>query len=425
MTKLSDYRYAMDHCNKCHSCKQSPALESQSFSSICPSYDFGVFHSYSAAGKLAAAYGVMEGRFGYDDRLRRNIYACSMCGACQTACTWNHDHVDPLESLYALRERMAEDGQSPQQHRDMLESLRTNGNPYGLPRQSRMAWAEGLSIRSAGVTRAEVLLHVGASFAYLAPDEIRAVARLLQASAVDFAVLLEDEPEFGSLAFDLGFPTVAREMGEQALSRIAATKAAKLVVCGGDTLSAIRAVHPRLGVNGPTMECLHITEFLETLVKGGALRFQPRRQARVAYHDACKLGRLSEPWVPWKGEIKRVLNSVDIFDPPHPIRSGAGGVFDAPRAMLRAAGIEPIEFERRREFSYCCGGSAGAKETYPGFGETAARSRRAEARAVGADSITTACALCTAHLVNAPGGEKVPVEGLFSLLAGALAPGRE
>ena len=51
----------------------------------------------------------------------------------------------------------------------------------------------------------------------------------------------------------------------------------------------------------------------------------------VTYHDPCHLGRLGEPYVPWKGGEKKILNQVHIWEPRRPRYNGSKGVYDAPR----------------------------------------------------------------------------------------------
>ncbi|MFO1468037.1 MAG: heterodisulfide reductase-related iron-sulfur binding cluster [Steroidobacteraceae bacterium] len=114
-----------------------------------------------------------------------------------------------------------------------------------------------------------------------------------------------------------------------------------------------------------------------------------------------------------------MLNSIDITEPPKKLPTGNGGIYEAPRTLLALAGFEMVEFERRRELSYCCGAAGGAKEAFPGFADKAAQSRRNEAGSVGATAIATACGSCLSHLNAA--GASIPALGLYSLLAQSLS----
>jgi Fe-S oxidoreductase len=100
------------------------------------------------------------------------------------------------------------------------------------------------------------------------------------------------------------------------------------------------------GLQIPTgIEVLHATQYIERLLKEGRLRFgeEPARPAsgRVTYHDPCALGRAG----------------LDLYE--------------ALRAILRAAGAVLVEMEFNRQHARCCG-SARLRETYPNIAAPAA-----------------------------------------------------
>ncbi|MFO1468036.1 MAG: hypothetical protein U1F35_16610 [Steroidobacteraceae bacterium] len=108
-----------------------------------------------------------------------------------------------------MRARLAEDGQSPPEHTHMLDSLRLHGNPFESHAAS--AWS-GRGTWASELQHAEprCCCTCWSNLAYRTPDEARAVVRLLQAAGVDFAIMLDDEPEFGGLPFDLATQPAGR-----------------------------------------------------------------------------------------------------------------------------------------------------------------------------------------------------------------------
>jgi Fe-S oxidoreductase len=83
----------------------------------------------------------------------------------------------------------------------------------------------------------------------------------------------------------------------------------------------------------------------------------------VTYHDPCYLGRY-------------------------------GGVYEAPRNVLRALGMELVEMPRNRSAAYCCGAGGGRiwMEDAARDGERPAESRVREAAALGGvDTLVCAC----------------------------------
>ena len=119
--------------------------------------------------------------------------------------------------------------------------------------------------------------------------------------------------------------------------------------------------------------------------------------SRVAYHDPCYLGRYN-------------------------------GIFDAPRRVLGAAGVDVVEMPRSRKDAYCCGAGGGRiwMEDRPGIKERPAESRIREAAAL--PGVTTLVAACPKDLVmfqdaaKTTGNEgKIAVKDLAEIVWAAAA----
>jgi Fe-S oxidoreductase len=89
---------------------------------------------------------------------------------------------------------------------------------------------------------------------------------------------------------------------------------------------------------------------------------------KVTYHDPCYLGRYN-------------------------------GIFNAPRRVLAALGLELVEMGRNRTYSYCCGAGGGRiwMEDPPVFLERPAVSRVKEA--AGLNNVHTLVVACPKDLV--------------------------
>jgi Fe-S oxidoreductase len=421
---LEDRRDNLVRCDRCSHCKWTPGMPSGSFASACPSIEYGQFHSYSGSGKTITAFAVLDHKLdGYSDETLRGIYACSACGACETACQWSHaDMVGPLDNLYALRERVVADGAALPAHRASIEALARHGNRYGRPASERSAWAEGLGLKDILQQPARVLLHVGSDNACERSQwpELRHIVTLLQRAGVDFGLLFDAEPDSGGHAFDLGFTAHARRSAQATAALIAQSKAECVVTCSAESHWAFLNVYPRLGVKLPAVRVEHIVQTIDELVSAGKLTLPPAPAGQsVSYHDSCKLGRLSEPHPEWKGRWTQAMNQICITEPKRPIAFGNSGVYDAPRRLIDRVSGQRVEFQRHHQFAYCCGALGGGKEAYPDFARHAARQRLAEASACGAAVVVSACGACTGHLREVARAEGLPVQvqGLFELLA--------
>ena len=82
------------------------------------------------------------------------------------------------------------------------------------------------------------------------------------------------------------------------------------------------------------------------------------------------------------------------------------GCYDAPRELLASIpGLELVEMERKREFSWCCGGGGNIPFLYPSFARWTARGRLEEAESTRADMLVSACPGCKNTLLGASKGE--------------------
>jgi Fe-S oxidoreductase len=139
----------------------------------------------------------------------------------------------------------------------------------------------------------------------------------------------------------------------------------------------------------------HSTQYIAELIEQGAITFPKPLDLQVTWHDPCHLGRRGEPYKHWEG--RRV--QFGLCDPPREMNRGVDGVYEAPRAILKALpGVRLIEMERIKEYSWCCGSGGGSKSAYPDFALATAKERIEEAEMTGAGTLVTACPWCEANL---------------------------
>jgi Fe-S oxidoreductase len=156
-----------------------------------------------------------------------------------------------------------------------------------------------------------------------------------------------------------------------------------------ECFGTLRGFYPR--VAQLSFEVKHISEVVDEALGAGRLRFSKELAATLSWHDPCMLGRLSEPYVPWKGEILGFGRHV----PPKTWRRGQQGVYDAPRRSLAAiAGVKVVEMVRNEENALCCGGGGGVREAFPEQARVTATERIREVVATGAEILVSACPFC-------------------------------
>jgi Fe-S oxidoreductase len=147
-------------------------------------------------------------------------------------------------------------------------------------------------------------------------------------------------------------------------------------------------------------EVVHAVECLDELIREGRLEPTKKMPLRVTYHDPCHLGRLSETKIPSGGKEERVMGCLPVKDIPKAV--GMNGIFDPPRNVIQSIpGVELLEMERVREYSWCCGSGGGVKSAFPEFALWSAKERLEEAKATGAEALVTCCPWCEKNLKDA------------------------
>jgi Fe-S oxidoreductase len=419
---IEDLRPINSKCVRCSLCKFPPLLtvESAQFSSVCPSYHEYKIHSHCGGGRVVMALSLGEGRAEISDEARHAFFQCTLCGACDIACKYSSD-IEILEMLYALRAESFRRVEALPGHQRILERLDEVGHP--LPECGEKGdWLREMG-RESGCEGRDTLLWVGDAYA-LRPESRESVGnlvKLLEAGGVGFGALGDDEPSTARPALDIGDLQRFDRHAKAAAEAVRRSGARTVICIDPHDLNAFRAHIPKVADLGG-IRFVHAVELLDDLVGAGRLRAQKPLRERVAYHDPCTLGRLSEPHRPWSGKLVKLKGQLVIYDPPRPVNRGTDGCYEPPRRLLRAIpGLELVEFHRRREGAFCCGGGEAVEAG--GYGELVARTaahRIEEAEAVGAEVVATACPRCASNLGAATGERTIPVRNVIDLLAESL-----
>ncbi|MGE5603268.1 MAG: (Fe-S)-binding protein [Nitrososphaerales archaeon] len=425
LERLEALREDMKKCVRCSLCKlvPLPTIRQTRFTSCCPPVDEYHFHAYSGGGMQVMALSLLDGRIQADHDLAQIVSACTTCGACDVACKFIMP-AERHEVIIALKEHLAESGLAP------ALTLSPAASPPPLRLNAALGdlepllphWAEGLMLKILPATKCDVLLMAGAG-ANRDPEHAataRRLAKLLEAARVDFGIL-RDEPEIGIDAYWTGHTEVLAEQAPQVVDRLDASGAKTIVTLCGEDLGMLRAKYPRFSYT-PQAKVLHASEFLLSLIQQDKLRLKEPVNRNVTYHDPCYLGRQSEPPAAWRGQELRTHGVMRCSTPPKPINYGSNGVFDAPRRLLAAIpGLQFVEMHRVREYAYCCGGGGGVPDSHPTVARAAAQQRVAEASAVGADTLVTACQHCRRNLTRWQDGPGTMVVDLVDMVYAAAA----
>lgn len=318
------------------------------------------------------------------------LWSCTTCGACVEHCPLAVEHINKIVDL--RRDLTLNEGRVPHELNAAMNGVERNNNPYGLPSAERVKWAEGSDVPTFGAgATAEWCLWVSCLGAYddRGRRQVAAFVKLLQAAGVSFATLGEEEGCCAEAFRRLGHEYLYKaklEENAQAFQKYGIRKI--LTTCP----HCFNTFKNEYGALGYEVEVRHHSEFLRDLIREGKLKINAQTAGRIAFHDSCYLGRYN-------------------------------GVYEAPRALVRAAGGTLVEFNKNRRSAFCCGAGGGRMWLEEKLGTRINHERAKQALATGADTVAVACAYCLTMLDDAVKdlGANVAVKDVAELLAAHLA----
>ena len=376
-------------CGQCGICKAFFPL----FLPSCPSGQRFGFNSYFATGRLMIGKGLRQGILNLeDDDLVERIYTCTACRACDEICdNLPKDHI--VDTVKGMRQMAVSEGCITPAHLIMFESLKKNDNVLDKPKEERGAWAQGLDLKNIAMEKVDVAYRVGCLLSF--DPEVWGVAReamgLIQQAGVDVGIEGKDEVCCGGRAYELGHLAEFTKYAEHNIDAYNKAGVSKVVVSCSDGLSHLKLLYPSVNIK-MNFEVLHVVEYVDQLIKEGKIKFTNKVPMKVTYHDPCHLGRY-----------------MGIYDPPRDI-------------LHNIPGLDLIEMERSREYSWCCGAGAGVKQAYPDLSLWTAIERIKEAKDTGAAALVTSCPWCEKNFRDAinESGDKIEVYDIIEIVRQAI-----
>ncbi len=328
----------------------------------CPVYRIKGLEAYTSRGKMMIARGLMEGVLEASTEVRKVLDECLLCGYCQARCALHN-----LDIFTSLRQQMAEEEFYAQEHHAKVSTILEEGRLFDRP----------VTLETEGTTP----LYLGCLY-QSKPIETKTVISVLQRCGIE--PLVVEETCCGYLANATGFTSEFERIQERFREAYDPQANAEiLTLCPTCTVT----LREKYGLN-VKHAIVAVAERIEQL--------DPRQaELRATYHDPCHLGRML-------------------------------GVFDEPRDIMRALGIELVEMEHNRVFSTCCGGGGGLADVNPSLALEIAKNRVKDALEVGVETIITICPTCEPTLLRGASrlanetGIFVDVLGLWDLLDEAL-----
>jgi len=317
-------------------------------------------------------------------------WACTTCGACMEVCPTENEQM--LDIIDIRRNQVMIEGEFPSQLQSAFRGMERAQNPWGINHEQRLAWADGLNVKTTDENPTpDVLYWVGCAASYdpQAQKTARAFVELLNHAEVNFAVLGKKECCTGDSARRAGNEYLYRQLADKNVSTLNTVQPKLIVASCPHCMNSIGHEYKQIGGDYKVM---HHTEYLESLVANKKLTPTPG-EAAITYHDPCYLGRHN-------------------------------GVYDAPRNLLNILG-NGTELPRNRENAFCCGagGAQFWKEEEPGD-ERISDNRFREvqqtlASATGEKVLAVGCPFCKSMLGSTPSkaaSEDIAIKDVAELL---------
>ncbi|HID84615.1 MAG TPA: (Fe-S)-binding protein, partial [Anaerolineales bacterium] len=262
-------------------------------------------------------------------------------------------------------------------------------NPWNVPPNERMKWAEGLEVPTIEDNpEPEVLWWVGCAAATDARVQkvARAFAKILNAAGVNYAVLGEQETCCGDSARRAGNEYLFFELASANVEMLNEINPKRIVTICPHGLHTLKNEYPQFGGH---YDVVHHSQFIEELLKDGKIQLDAEGLGKITFHDPCYLGRHN-------------------------------GQYEAPRFVLQQAGGELVEMAHSKDLSLCCG--AGGAQMWKEEEGTKRINliRYAEAQAVGAETVAVGCPFCMIMLNDASkeaGEGAPPVQDIAEIVA--------
>ncbi|MBW1730801.1 MAG: (Fe-S)-binding protein [Deltaproteobacteria bacterium] len=353
---------AVHKCIRCGQCAYGK--EEVNYEIICPVHMNRQFFTNTAGGIMQIARVIHEGKLKPSESLRDLLYLCTGCEACEVNCGVISGQVEVI----TLIKRWLNKSAIPYRegHELLLNNLTKTKAPYGDRIADRLEWLAG-DVKKNLSSKPHVFYFVGCVSSFRETEMAVSFVNILKKLDIPFS-LSNEEWCCGAPLYYLGLIDKCKEWARHNVDLIEKSGASVAVfTCPTCSMIFKKYYSSWIGEELP-FDLMHMSEFVEQLMKEGQLKFKHKIEKKVIYHDPCHLGRGQK-----------------IYDPPRNILS-------------EIPGIQMEEFRFNRENSLCCGGGGLLPAGFPQIADSLAERRAKESMEKSPSMIVSCCPGCKESL---------------------------
>lgn len=292
-----------------------------------------------------------------------SIWECTTCGACLDQCPVFIEH--PTKLIGMRRHLVMEKVQFPEELGPFFENIEQRSNPWGIAPTERGKWSQNLGVpRYSENEKPEYLLFTGCLGAYdsRARKVSSALAEILNNASLSFGILGSEEKCCGDSMRRLGNEYMFDKIARENVTLFKKMGIGKVITICPHCYNTLKNDYKDYGAE---FEVFHHSQVLHEIFNQGLFRSNNKfRGERIVFHDSCYLGRYNN-------------------------------IYDEPRSVIQGmAGKAPMEMEKNRHNSFCCGAGGGRMWLEENADTRVNRERTRQALRENPTIVATSCPFC-------------------------------
>ena len=290
------------------------------------------------------------------------IWSCTTCGACMQKCPLL---IEQMTKIIEMRRHLVmEKAEFPEELIGFFENSEQRSNPWGIAPTDRAKWAQGLDITIlADDADVEYLFYVGCAGAFDSRNRQTSIAlsKVFNAAGLSWGILGIEELCCGDSLRRLGNEYVFEQMAQRNIEVLRKYGVKKIITQCPHCFSTLKNDYKQFGFS---VDVIHHTQLIHELLRQGRIKLDSKAEGRIVFHDSCYLGRYNN-------------------------------IYNEPREIIKTCnGSAPLEMQRSRQESFCCGAGGGRMWMEELIGKRIYLERTQEALKTNPSTIAVTCPYC-------------------------------